>query len=34
MMNIDVLLGIAVERKASDLHLRVGNYPHIRETSC
>src|SRR6266702_4035549 len=29
-MNIDDLLRIAVERKASDLHLKVGNYPHVR----
>jgi twitching motility protein PilT len=29
-MNIDDLLRIAVERKASDLHLKVGNYPHLR----
>ena len=29
-MNIDDLLRIAVERKASDLHLKVGNYPHMR----
>ncbi len=29
-MNIDDLLRIAMERKASDLHLKVGNYPHIR----
>ncbi|MGC2209876.1 MAG: type IV pilus twitching motility protein PilT [Candidatus Korobacteraceae bacterium] len=29
-MTIDDLLRIAVERKASDLHLKVGNYPHIR----
>jgi len=29
-MTIDELLRIAVERKASDLHLKVGNYPHLR----
>src|SRR5262252_10162796 len=29
-MHIDDLLRIAIERKASDLHLKVGNYPHIR----
>src|SRR5260370_35858529 len=29
-MNIDDLLRIAMERKASDLHLKVGNYPHLR----
>src|SRR5579872_786645 len=29
-MNIDDLLRIAMERKASDLHLKVGNFPHIR----
>ncbi len=29
-MNIDDLLRIAGERKASDLHLKVGNYPHLR----
>jgi twitching motility protein PilT len=29
-MNIDDLLRIAVERRASDLHLKVGNYPHLR----
>src|ERR1039457_3793172 len=29
-MGIDDLLRIAVERKASDLHLKVGNYPHVR----
>src|SRR6266480_4491318 len=29
-MHIDDLLRIAMERKASDLHLKVGNYPHIR----
>ena len=29
-MNIDDLLRIAADRKASDLHLKVGNYPHIR----
>ncbi len=29
-MHIDDLLRIAVDRKASDLHLKVGNYPHIR----
>lgn len=27
---IDDLLRIAVERKASDLHLKVGNYPYLR----
>src|SRR3954451_18681394 len=30
MMNIDDLLKIAMERKASDLHLKVGNFPHVR----
>jgi twitching motility protein PilT len=29
-MNIDDLLRIAMDRKASDLHLKVGNYPHVR----
>ena len=29
-MNIDDLLRIATERRASDLHLKVGNYPHLR----
>ena len=29
-MNIDDLLRIAVERKASDLHLKVGNHPVLR----
>jgi len=29
-MNIDVLLRTACENKASDLHLKVGNYPYIR----
>ena len=29
-MHIDDLLRIAVERKASDLHLKVGNYPYLR----
>jgi twitching motility protein PilT len=29
-MNIDDLLRTAMERKASDLHLKVGNFPHIR----
>jgi twitching motility protein PilT len=29
-MNIDDLLRTATERKASDLHLKVGNYPHLR----
>src|SRR5579871_1453038 len=29
-MTIDELLRIAVERKASDLHLKVGNFPHLR----
>src|SRR5512140_3004296 len=29
-MHIDELLKIAMERKASDLHLKVGNFPHIR----
>ena len=29
-MNIDDLLAIVMERKASDLHLKVGNYPHLR----
>src|SRR5919206_3158668 len=30
VMNIDDLLRIATERRASDLHLKVGNYPHLR----
>ena len=29
-MNVDDLLRIAVERKASDLHLKVGNHPYLR----
>lgn len=29
-MNVDDLLRIAVEHKASDLHLKVGNYPYVR----
>ena len=29
-MTIDDLLRSAMERKASDLHLKVGNYPHLR----
>ena len=29
-MHVDDLLRIAMERKASDLHLKVGNYPHLR----
>ncbi len=29
-MNIDDLLRLAVERKASDLHLKVGNFPYLR----
>jgi len=29
-MNIDDLLRIAMERRASDLRLKVGNYPHLR----
>src|SRR5512135_3072315 len=29
-MQIDDLLRIAMERKASDLHLKVGNFPHIQ----
>jgi len=29
-MHIDELLKIAMERKASDLHLKVGNLPHLR----
>ena len=29
-MNIDDLLKIAVERGASDLHLKVGNHPVLR----
>jgi twitching motility protein PilT len=29
-MNIDDLLRIAVDRKASDLHLKVGNHPYLR----
>src|SRR5438067_3941948 len=30
LMSIDDLLRIAMERKASDLHLKVGNYPYLR----
>jgi twitching motility protein PilT len=29
-MQIDDLLKTAMERRASDLHLKVGNYPHLR----
>jgi twitching motility protein PilT len=29
-LNINTLLRLACENKASDLHLKVGNYPHIR----
>jgi twitching motility protein PilT len=29
-MNIDELLRMAVDRKASDLHLKVGNHPYLR----
>jgi len=29
-MQIDDLLRTAMERKASDLHLKVGNYPYLR----
>jgi twitching motility protein PilT len=29
-MHVDDLLRTAIERKASDLHMKVGNYPHIR----
>jgi twitching motility protein PilT len=29
-MHIDDLLRIAMDRKASDLHLKVGNHPHVR----
>src|SRR5205807_7726093 len=29
-MNIDDLLRIAMELRASDLHRQVGNYPHLR----
>src|SRR5437879_13899086 len=29
-MNVDDLLRVAMERRASDLHLKVGNYPHLR----
>src|ERR1700692_1809630 len=29
-MHIDDLLRLAVERKASDLHLKVGNFPYLR----
>src|SRR5919109_4394552 len=29
-MQIDDLLRTAMDRKASDLHLKVGNYPHVR----
>src|SRR5436309_15414561 len=30
LMTVDDLLRAAMERRASDLHLRVGNYPHLR----
>ena len=29
-LNIDDLLRMACERKASDLHLKVGNFPYVR----
>jgi twitching motility protein PilT len=29
-MNLDELLRVAASNKASDLHLKVGNYPHLR----
>jgi twitching motility protein PilT len=29
-LSIDDLLRMACERKASDLHLKVGNYPYLR----
>ena len=29
-MNVDDLLRVAMGRRASDLHLKVGNYPHLR----
>src|SRR3990172_5357012 len=29
-LNIEDLLRMACERKASDLHLKVGNYPYVR----
>jgi twitching motility protein PilT len=29
-MKLDELLGAVAEGRASDLHLRVGNYPHMR----
>src|SRR6202008_2310361 len=29
-MHVDDLLRTAIERKASDLHLKVGNFPHVR----
>ena len=29
-MNLDELLRIAASNRASDLHLKVGNYPHQR----
>ena len=29
-ITIDEMLAIAMERKASDLHLKVGNHPHLR----
>src|SRR5271169_3785957 len=29
-LNIDTLLRTACENKASDLHLKVGNYPYLR----
>src|SRR5881296_3254611 len=30
LMTVDDLLRTAMERRASDLHLKVGNYPHLR----
>src|SRR5258708_38900994 len=30
LMTIDELLRVAVDKKASDLHLKVGNFPHVR----
>src|SRR5439155_25677894 len=30
LLTVDDLLRTAMERRASDLHLKVGNYPHLR----
>jgi len=29
-MTLDELLRVAASNQASDLHLKVGNYPHLR----